>query len=105
MIFHREGLYRTDLHTEVAGAAFEPVDLPFFAILGDLNGIGRATSAAHSAEDALIDIIFNSAPGNRGKTALLFRVHERRGSAEQVFGHGFGHRKQSHLVPFIFPCS
>lgn len=106
MILHGEALYRTDLHTKIAGAAFEAVNLPFLAILGDRNGIGRATPAAHAAEDALIDIVFNLAPGNRSITARLFRVHERRGPAEKVFGHGFGHRKESHFFrPVTFPCS
>jgi len=101
LILHGEGLYWTDLHTEVAGAAFEAVNLPFLAILGDNNGIGRAAPAAHPAEDALMDIVFNSAPGNRGINPLLFRVHERCGSAEQVLSHGFGHRKKFHFVALL----
>jgi hypothetical protein len=103
LIFHGEALLRIDLHTEVTGAAFEAIDLQFYAIFCDLDGIGRAAPAAHPAENALIDIHFNSAPRNRGETPLLFRVHERGGPAQQVLGHGFGHCKQSHFLDLLPP--
>ena len=105
LILHGEALYWANLHTKIAGAAFEAIDLPFPAVLGDLDGISRAAPAAHSAENTLIDINFNSAPGNRSKTPLLFRVHERCGSAEQVLGHGFGHCKQSHFLGLLPLCT
>ncbi len=105
MLLHGETLFRADLNTEVAGAASETIDLPFFAILGDGDGIGRAAPAAHAAEDTLMDVHFNSAPGNRGKTPLLFRIHERCGSAEQVLGHGFGHGEQSHFLDLLPFCA
>ena len=98
MISHEEAFFRTDLNTEVTDAAFEAVDLPFLAILGDRNGIGRAAPAAHSAEDTLVDINFNSAPGNWGIRPLPLRVHERCRPPEQVLGHGFRHRKESHVL-------
>ena len=105
LILHGETLYRTYLNTQITGAAFEAIDLPFFAIFGDLDGVGRAAPAAHPAENALIDIHFNSAPGNRGKSPLLFRVHQRCGSAEQVLGYGFGHCKQSHFLDLLPFCA
>ena len=105
MILHGETLYRTDLNAEVTGTAFEAVDPPFPAVLGDRDGIRRTAPVAHSTEDALINIHFNSAPGNWGISALPLRVHERCGSAEQVLGHGLGHRKESHFLRLLPFCT
>ena len=93
LIFHGETFFRTDLNAEIADAALETIDLPFFAVLGDRNGIRWAAPAAHSAEDARVDIHLHVSPRQRREPALLFWIHERSRAAEQVLGDGFGHRK------------
>jgi hypothetical protein len=93
LILHREALYRAYLDTEIASAAFETVNLPFFAILGNRNSIGGATPPTKSAEDASIDVNFHPPPGDRCKGPFLLRIHERRRPVEQVPDHGFCHRK------------
>src|SRR5512137_608336 len=105
LILHGETFLRTDLDTEVTYAAFETIDLPLLAVFGYHNSIRGAAPAAQSAEDALVDIHVNVSPGQRHELPFLFWIHQRCGSAEQVLGHGFGHREYSHFLPWSPFCA
>ena len=98
MIFHGETLFRTDFNTEIAGTAFGPVNLPFFGILGDHYRMGRTPLAAQAAENAVVNIYFNSAPGNRGIHPLALRIHKRCRPAHQVLHQSFCHAEQFHDI-------
>jgi hypothetical protein len=101
MILHGEALFGADLNTQIAGAAFQTIYLPFFGIFGDGNGMGWTAPAAQAAENAVVNGNFNSASGNLCINPLPHRVHECRRPSDQILHQSFCHAKQFHnkVVP------
>jgi len=102
LILHGKGLFRTDFDTKTAYATFETIDFPFLGLLRDNNGVSRTPPAARAAEDALINVVFDPAPGNCSKGPLPLRVHEGCRSLHQIIYYRPRHRKGFHaLAPYL----
>jgi hypothetical protein len=105
LIGHRETLFRTDFYTKITGATFKAVDLPFFAIFDDNNGVGWAPFAAYSAKNAPLNIYFHAPPANLGKNPLSLRIHEGCRPFDQVLSHRFCHGERFHLIIALPFCA